>query len=49
MHDLMGIAYCSRPTRFSFDQVDEILQVSQRNNDRDALTGALIYDNTTFL
>jgi hypothetical protein len=49
MQDLVGIAYCSKPTGFSFDQVDEILRVSQRNNDRDALTGALIYDNTTFL
>lgn len=49
MTDLVGIAYCSTPTRFSFDQVDEILQVSHRNNERDALTGALVYDNTTFL
>ena len=49
MTDLVGMAYCSRPTHFSFEQVDEILQVSRRNNERDALTGALIYDNTTFL
>lgn len=49
MQDLVGMAYCSRPTGFSFGQVDEILRVSRRNNDRDALTGALIYDNTTFL
>lgn len=49
MTDLVGMAYCSRPTQFSFDQVDEILQVSHRNNERDALTGALIYDNRTFL
>lgn len=49
MQDLVGMAYCSRPTRFSFDQVDEILRVSRHNNDRDQLTGALIYDNTTFL
>ena len=49
MQDLVGMAYCSKPTSFTFDQVDEILRVSRRNNDRDALTGALIYDNTTFL
>ncbi|WP_104019648.1 BLUF domain-containing protein [Roseovarius nitratireducens] len=49
MQDLVGIAYCSKPTRFSFDQMDEILRVSRRNNNRDALTGALVYDNTTFL
>nr|WP_256474340.1 BLUF domain-containing protein [Lutimaribacter sp. EGI FJ00013] len=43
------MAYCSKPTGFTFDQVDEILKVSRINNDRDAVTGALIYDNTTFL
>jgi len=49
MANLIGMAYCSRPTEFSFEQVDEILRVSRRNNERDALTGALIYDNTAFL
>lgn len=49
MAGLVGITYCSRPIGFSFDQVDEILRVSRRNNERDALTGALIYDNNTFL
>ncbi|PIV73172.1 MAG: hypothetical protein COW55_14000 [Rhodobacteraceae bacterium CG17_big_fil_post_rev_8_21_14_2_50_65_11] len=49
MSTLIGMAYCSRATQFSFDEVDEILQVSRRNNARDGLTGALVYDNTTFL
>lgn len=49
MANIIGLAYCSKPTGFSFDQVDEILRVSRRNNARDGLTGALIYDNTTFL
>ena len=45
----VGVAYCSKATQFSFDEVDRILQVSRRNNARDGLTGALVYDNTTFL
>ncbi|SEP21985.1 Sensors of blue-light using FAD [Salinihabitans flavidus] len=45
----VGLAYCSKPTNFSFEQSEEILRVSQRNNERDALTGALIYDNNTYL
>lgn len=49
MTSIVGFAYCSRPVNFSFEQVNEILQSSRRNNERDALTGALIYDNRTFL
>ncbi len=49
MQKLVGMAYCSKPANFSFDQVDEILDVSHRNNERAALTGALIYDDATFL
>ncbi|MFO7919723.1 MAG: BLUF domain-containing protein [Nioella sp.] len=49
MSKLVGIAYCSSSTGFSFDEIDGILQVSHRNNARDGLTGALVYDNKTFL
>ena len=49
MPQIVGIAYCSRPTQFSFDMIDSILDVSRRNNQRDALTGALIYNDRTFL
>lgn len=49
MPSLVGIAYCSQPVNFSFEAVDDILSVSQRNNLGAALTGALIYDNKTFL
>ncbi|WP_158514983.1 BLUF domain-containing protein [Nioella nitratireducens] len=49
MSKLIGVAYCSKATQFSFREVDEILKVSRTNNARDGLTGALIYDNATFL
>jgi hypothetical protein len=46
---IIALAYCSRPVDFSFDQVDAILATSRRNNAAAGLTGALIYDNRTFL
>lgn len=49
MTSIVGLAYCSRPVNFSFKQTDEILTASRHNNERDALTGALIYDNHTYL
>ena len=49
MTDIVGIAYCSKPLSFSFETVDDILAVSQDNNARAGITGALVYDNTTFL
>ena len=49
MTDIVALAYCSRPVSFSFDQIDEILAQSRRNNPPAGLTGALIYDNRTFL
>ncbi|WP_296763641.1 BLUF domain-containing protein [Sediminimonas sp.] len=49
MTNIVALTYCSRPVGFSFEQTGEILAVSRRNNARDGLSGALIYDNTTFL
>ncbi len=49
MTHIIGIAYCSQLVDFSFDNIDDILSVSQRNNLDAGLTGALIYDNKTFL
>lgn len=49
MTRLIGIAYCSQLVDFSFENIDEILSVSQRNNLEAGLTGALIYDNKSFL
>ncbi|MFB9149934.1 BLUF domain-containing protein [Roseovarius ramblicola] len=49
MSTIVGIAYCSRPVSFSFEQTDDILAVSRANNARAGITGALIYDNTAFL
>lgn len=49
MEKLVGMAYCSRAVNFSFEEMEEILQVSRRNNAKAAMTGALIYDNTTYL
>lgn len=49
MAHIIGIAYCSQLVDFSFETIDEILSVSQRNNLDAGLTGALIYDNKTFL
>jgi len=49
MTGIIALAYCSRPVTFSFDQVDDILAVSRRKNAQAGLTGALIYDNRTFL
>ncbi|SEO66877.1 Sensors of blue-light using FAD [Salinihabitans flavidus] len=49
MTRFVGLAYCSKPANFSFDQTDEILQIARHNNERDALTGALVYDNSTYL
>lgn len=49
MTRFVGLAYCSKPVNFSFKQTDEILQISRRNNERDALSGALVYDNSTYL
>lgn len=46
---MIGIAYCSKPVSFSFGKVDEILAVSRTNNAKAGITGALIYDNRTFL
>ena len=47
--NLVGIAYCSRPVEFSFEEVENILRVSQEKNAQAAITGALVYDNFTFL
>ena len=49
MTALIGMAYCSKPVSFSFEQVNDILGVSRENNDKADITGALIYDNRTFL
>lgn len=49
MSAIIGIAYCSKPVSFSFEQVDDILTTSQENNAGAGITGALIYDNQTFL
>lgn len=49
MSELVGFAYCSRSAGFSFSELEEILEVSRRNNTRDGLTGALVYDDKTFL
>lgn len=49
MTNIVALAYCSRPVDFSFDQTDQILTASRRNNAKAGLTGALIYDNHTFL
>jgi hypothetical protein len=49
MTDIVGIAYCSKPMSFSFETVDEILAVSRVRNAANGITGALIYDNKTFL
>jgi hypothetical protein len=49
MTDIVGIAYCSKPMSFSFEKVDAILAVSRVKNAEHGITGALIYDNRTFL
>lgn len=49
MTAIVGIAYCSRPEGFSFGKIEEILDTACRNNARAAITGALVYDNHTFL
>ncbi|WP_397541610.1 BLUF domain-containing protein [Roseovarius salis] len=49
MTEIVALCYCSRPVGFSFQRVEEILQESRRNNATAKVTGALIYDNWTFL
>ena len=49
MADIVALAYCSRPVRFSFEQTDRILEVSRRRNADAQVTGALIYDNRAYL
>ncbi|WP_051203161.1 BLUF domain-containing protein [Sediminimonas qiaohouensis] len=49
MTEIVALAYCSRPVDFSFEQTEQILTASRRNNAKAGLTGALIYDNHTFL
>jgi hypothetical protein len=49
MTDIVGIAYCSTPISFSFEKVDAILAVSRARNAASGITGALVYDNKTFL
>ena len=44
---MIAITYASELTNFSFDKMDEILAASDRNNVRDDITGALVY-NTEF-
>lgn len=49
MDNIVALAYCSRPVKFSFDKTDEILAASRRNNATAGVTGALIYDDSAFL
>lgn len=49
MTDIIGLAYCSKPVGFSFEQVEKILSASHKNNVNAGITGALIYDNKAFL
>ena len=47
---LVRLIYVSRPTQnLGIYEVNEILQISKKNNARDHITGALIYSDHVFL
>lgn len=50
-NDLFRIVYCSRnaiPAQASEAEIDQILAASRRNNARDGVTGALLYNQGIF-
>lgn len=42
---LQRLIYVSKPVGFTYEMYDDILSVSRRNNARDYVTGALLYDD----
>lgn len=42
---LQRLIYVSKPVGFTYEMYDDILSVSRKNNARDYVTGALLYDD----